>query len=265
MATLEEKINEINKVFDEKENAAISALKEERELAISKAVVDDTLENLPGMSLGNIITIFENISPDLIKTKGGKKAIANFVSLVKEDINIRNVYVLKENLIKNVGISNPREFITESIETAKETSDAKTIKESKKKLVSFVSEAISMIPPKRISEKIAVDEKIKSINENIDVLLWGKKTIKNAGARINSMNEAVKFLSNINPTESKEDVFESYKNQCIKTIDEAWKESDTTVRMKLTEMKDKLSKKMYSELTADDDIKYMKELIQTIK
>jgi hypothetical protein len=30
-------------------------------------------------------------------------------------------------------------------------------------------------------------------------------------------------------------------------------------------MKDKLSKKEYSELTADEDIKYMKELINTIK
>ena len=65
--------------------------------------------------------------------------------------------------------------------------------------------------------------------------------------------------------ESKEEMFEHYKNECINTLTEAWENADSAVRIKLTEVKDRISKKSFSELTVDDDIKYMKELIETVK
>ena len=260
MEKLQSKIDSINKDFDNK----IAKLNEERNAAISQAKVDDAIARLSSMSIGNIITIFENVSTDILKTRDGKKTINAFVSLVKEDKNIASAYALMESVTKNVGIENPKEFITESVSVATEKSDISTFNESKKKLVKFVSEALNNVNPVKISEKINVNEGISKINDSLEILVCGKKSIKNTASRLNSMNEAVNFLSS-GPVESKEDAFKQFKNECIKTIDEVWEHSDVSVRIKLTEMKDKLSKKEYSELTADDDIKYMKELIRTIK
>jgi hypothetical protein len=97
--------------------------------------------------------------------------------------------------------------------------------------------------------------------------MWGKKTIQKTAERTKCINETVNFMVNKNevPGESKEDVFEHYKNECINSLNEAWENADANVRIKLTEMKDRVSKKSYSELTVDDDIKYLKELIQTVK
>ena len=259
MEKLQNKIDRINMDFDEK----IARLNEERNKSISQAKVNDVIEKLPSMSIGNIITIFENVSTDVLKTRYGKKAINAFVSMVKEDKNIASAYALMQSVTKNVGIENPKEFITESVSVAIEKSDIRTFNESKKKLVNFVSNVLSKVNPVKISEKITVNEGISKINDSLEILVCGKKSIKNTASRLKSINETVNFLSN-KVSESKEDMFEQCKNECIKSIDEAWEQSDNSIRLKLTEMKDKLSKKEYSELTADEDIKYMKELINTV-
>ena len=260
MEKLQNRIDSINKEFD----AKIAKLNEERNAAISQARVNDVIEKLPSMSIGNIITIFENVSTDVLKTRDGKKTINAFVSLVKEDKNIASAYALMQSVTKNIGIENPKEFITESVSVAIEKSDISTFNESKKKLVNFMSNVLPKVNPVKISEKITVNEGISKINDSLEILVCGKKSIKNTASRLKSINETVNFLSN-KVSESKEDMFEQCKNECIKSIDEAWEQSDNSIRLKLTEVKDKLSKKEYSELTADEDIKYMKELINTVK
>ena len=261
MATLDEKILEINKTFD----AKVAAVNEERETAITQAKVDDMLERLPSMSVGNIISIFENISPEVLKTRGGEKTINGFLRLFKEDKNIHNAYLMKENLINNIGIENPVQFINSLLAIARETKDPKTLKESKKNLVGYVTEAVRKVAPGKIVEKIQLDETIERLNDSIEVLTWDRKKLQNAAAMTRSLNETVEFLSRKLDNKTKETEFEDCKNLCLKTIDEAWEQSDSNVRIKLTEVKDKLSKKMYSEVTADEDIKYMRQLIDTIK
>ena len=261
MATLDEKILEINRIFDEK----VAAVNEEREFAISQAKVDEAVKGLSSMSMGNIISIFENVSSEVVKTKGGAKTVNDFLKLVKEDKNIHNSYLLKESLFNNVGINNPVEFINELAAVAKETNNPKTFKASKKNLVAFVSEAIAKVSPEKISDKLQLDEETKKLNDNVESLIWSKRNIQNAAVRTNSINETVDFLTKKLTPESKEKEFEKYKDECIRSIDEAWEQSDSNVRLKLTEVKDKLSKKNFSELTADEDIKYMRELIETIK
>ena len=261
MENLQSKIDTINRHYDNE----VAKLNEEREYAISRVKVNDVVENLPSMSIGNIITIFENVSADILKTRGGKKTINEFVSLVKGDRNISSAYALMESVLKNVGIENPKEFITESVSVAIEKSDIEGFKKSKDRLVKLVSEAISRLNPSKIYGKLLVNEGVAKVNDSLEILMCSKKSIKNTASRMNSVNEAVNFLSN-SAVESKEDEFKSLKDECINTIDEAWEHhSAVEVRLRLTEMKDKLVKKEYSELTADDDIKYMKELISTIK
>lgn len=260
MEKLQSRIDIINQHID----GEIAKLNEERKTLIAQAKVNDTIERLPSMSFGNIITIFENVSTDILKTRDGRKTINAFVSLVKEDKNIASAYALMESVTKNVGIENPKEFITEAVSVATEKSDASSFKASKEKLAKFVAESISKVNANKISEKLVVNEGIAKMNDSLEILMCGKKSIKNTASRLNSVNEAVNFLTK-NAGESKEDAFEQCKTECIKSIDEAWEQSDSAIRLKLTEMKDKLSKKEYSELTADEDIKYMKELINTIK
>ena len=238
MEKLQNRIDNINREIDGK----IAKLNEERNALISQAKVDDVVEKLHSMSMGNIITIFENVSADILKTRDGRKTLNAFVALVREDKNISSAYALMESVTKNVGIENPKEFIAESVSVATEKSDIGSFKTSKEKLVRFVSEAISKVNPSKISEKLSVNEGIAKINDSLEILVCGRKTIKNTASRLNSVNEAVNFLSK-KVEESKEDVFEQCKNECIKSIDEAWEQSDNAIRLKLTEMKDKLAKK----------------------
>jgi hypothetical protein len=266
MDTLQNRISKINEEFDKKQATMLEKLAEERSMAIARETVKDTVENLKSMSMGNIISIFENISSEVLKTKGGKDRINSFISLVKEDKNIHNSYLLKENIFPAVNIGDPKEFINESIAIAKETSDEKSFKDSKKKLVKFVTESINAVSPEKISEKVKLDETVSRVNDNLETLMWSKRSIKNVANRTNSINETIDFITKKDTvSENKVDVFEHYKTECINTLSEAWENADAAVRMKLTEMKDRISKKMFSELTADDDIKYMKELIETVK
>ena len=98
MMTLKDKISLINEIFDKREAEQIKFLKESREKEIAKTIVNDTIEKLPFMSIGNMVSIFESISPDIIKTKNGKKIINDFTAIVKEDVNIKNSYLLRENV-----------------------------------------------------------------------------------------------------------------------------------------------------------------------
>ena len=262
MEKLQNTIDNINKTIDEK----IAKLNEDRAAAISQAVVNDTVKNLPSMSMGNIITIFENVSSDVLKTKGGKDKINGFLSLVKEDKNIHNSYMMKETLLNADYMGDPKGFISELVNVASETGNGGGLKESKKKLAAYVSEAIKSVDPTKISKKVALDEDIEKLNNNIETMLWGKKSVQRVAERARVMNETVDFLKKREHCdESKEEMFEHYKNECINTLTEAWENADSAVRIKLTEMKDRISKKSFSELTADDDIKYMKELIETVK
>lgn len=267
METLSNKIAKINETYNQKQREALEKLAEERAMAIAKATVDDTIENLPSMSMGNIISIFENVSSEVLKTKGGKAKINGFLSIVKEDKNIHNSYMLKENVFSVNGIEDPKEYIIESIAIANETNKVSEFKASKKKIADFVNEAIKSVNPLRIAEKVVLDEETKKINDNLETLMWGKKTVQKTAERTKCINETVDFMTKKNevPAESKEDVFEHYKNECINSLNEAWENADASVRIKLTEIKDRVSKKSYSELTVDDDIKYMKELINTVK
>ena len=267
--TLQDRICQINENFDIKEKEAMDALKSERNRAISKAIVDDTVMNLPTMSYGSIIRIFENISGEVLKTKGGKKRINDFLTLVKEDKNIHNAYLFMENVYTKTD-ANPMDVINGSLNIANESIDRKTNKASKKKLANYVAETINNIDPEKISDRIALDEETVKINENIENLLYGRVSMQNVGNIAKSLNETVDFmLGNHKAAETskdtKKETFETCKKECIDTIDEAWAASDSDVRLRLTEIKEKLSKKQFSELTADEDIKYIKELTQTIK
>ena len=265
---LEDKIKKINEDFDKKEKTVLEEVKNERANAISKAIVDDVVANLPSMSYGNIFRIFENISGDIVKTKGGKNTLNGFISLVREDKNIHNAYLFMENVYSKSD-ANPMDVINGSLTIANESIDRKTNKESKKKLAKYVAEAINKIEPSKISEKVQINEETTKVNENIENLLYGRVSMQNVGAIAKSLNETVDFMSKhrneVVEVENSESVFESCKQECMQTIDEAWEVSDSDVRLKLTEVKDKLSKKQFSEVTAENDIKYMKELIQTLK
>lgn len=267
METLSNKIAKINETYDQKKREALDKIEEERNLAIAKAKVENAIESMPSTSIGNIISIFENVSSEVLKTKGGKEKINGFLSLVKEDKNIHNSYMLKESILAMDPIENPKEFIDELIDVAVATNNASGLNESKKKLAGYVNEAIKSVDPLKISEKVVLDEDIEKLNNNLEALMWNKRSVKRVAERTRMVNETVDFMTKkrTETGESKEEMFEHYKNECINTLTEAWENADSAVRIKLTEVKDRISKKSFSELTVDDDIKYMKELIETVK
>ena len=111
-----------------------------------------------------------------------------------------------------------------------------------------------------------VNDEATRINESIDYLLntaRDKKNFIEYDQKLSFLEEALSKKEDV-VSESKKEVFEKEKNDCIQAIDEAWEKADSTLRMKLTEIKDRLSKKEFSEITVDDDIKYINQLKETI-
>ena len=122
---LNDKIHSLNEIFDKKRDDFLKLLEDRRREAIAKATVEDVIENLPNMSVGNVLSIFENVSSEVLKTKGGKKTINDFVKMVKEDKNLQNTYMLKENVFSGSISVSARDILVESINTAKENSNTK--------------------------------------------------------------------------------------------------------------------------------------------
>ena len=84
MDSLNEKITNINKEFDSK----IASLNEEREVKIAQAKAESLIESVDSLPVFNLMTIFENVSPLLLKKKGGPKLIQRYISVIKGNKNI---------------------------------------------------------------------------------------------------------------------------------------------------------------------------------
>ena len=137
---------------------------------------------------------------------------------------------------------------------------------SNKSNVSCLNERANSI--KEISDYIKDNEIITEnvVNENVnskDLLSelqsllestgteWGKQTL---------MDLSFCYMSD----GKKEDLFESYKEKCLGTIDELLEDSDADKASRLTTMKNQLNEKKYNEETVLDDLFKLAELNNTL-
>lgn len=255
---LSEKISKIEKEYKKKESQMISSLNEEREAIIAQTVFDDCVENLGKLPVGDIMHIFENVCDDVLLTKKGASSINHYTKLVKENRAINNIYYLRNTINESDG---KKENIDEAFSLI--NMDGLDYKEGKKKLAECVASAISKVAPAKISGKLTVSEDEHALNENIDYIATNSKSVKNLIEWNRRYAQVVDYKKRIGD-EINEAKFNNEKGLCIEAINKAWEVADSDLRMKLTEMKDRLEKKEFSSVTAEEDIRTIIELRKTL-
>ena len=265
MESLNKRISEINKDID----AKIAVLNEEREKMITEAKAEAFISKVDELPTFNLMTIFENASPYIIKKgKEGKKLINKYIQTIKGDKALNETYFLRENVLK-IGTMAPErvnENVDAALRFAKGMNEA-ILGSDSKALKTVVKESLSCMKAQDVIDVFNIDDATTKLNECVDYLVQNERSGKNFleyDERLEMLKESLSKREAEVVAESKKDVFEKEKESCIQAIDEAWQKADTNLRMKLTEIKDRLTRKEYSEVTADDDIKYISELKSTI-
>lgn len=123
-------------------------------------------------NFGIIHAVIESASPLLYKTNEGKKAIAEYVKLVKEDKNLQRQYALYSELSSAVDVPNLDAYINEAIAIAKENTTRKSILESNQKLIDFIKKH-------NIEEDVEMTDEELNLYESIGYLVANEKTISN--------------------------------------------------------------------------------------
>ena len=265
---------------------------------INEAMINDFINSIDDLSFIECKQLFEGISDKLFDSVRGKKIIGKYARLIKEDKNLKNLFILTENLTTKKNVVDAKLYISECANFS-----VNLEKNSLKKLHDLLKEAVKL---SGLNQSILNDivSNNKEINESINFILTNKKTLNNVNdytRHINILSETLnkniaenkcddvnaEDISHLLDEEdledwekdiieeivianlaghSKESVFNNLKNECISIIDKSCDicENETTVsRLKL--MKEQLSNKSYNEEHINEDLLKLSELRKTLK
>ena len=246
-------------------------------------------------SFGFIKEAFENISPELFNTKEGKKIISNYVKTIKENKNLSNLHILYEN-IRKMGKDSDLNFFINGIANTSWNINKKTISKDTLKLGRILAEGIlsigekasNLIPEentmlnnaikfisenkrtnsniveysdavKVVSEHVSKNESVKNIFEKIDLDIYANNLIESFNKKYSDLSENEKnIIKEFNNSQNKEEVFNRYKEECIKKLSEAKLEcdnnSDKTTSNRINAVLEKVSNKQFVLENAGTDI-----------
>jgi hypothetical protein len=256
--------------------------------------------NKKNINFGDLKLMFESISDKLFLSDKGRSIINKYTTLIKENKQLCNLYLLYENLTKPTDVSDVKGFVTESLNLV--DFDKKLLREEKDKLFNVLIEGLSIL---KDVHGIELDEKTTNINETIDYLITHGKKLSNLSEYTNKINEVTDHVSNllleqttnlnseqlmemigeftdkygVNLSENEantvkemlqsnnKNLFENYKNSCLETINEVISNENTEddVKTRLTEIKEKLEQKEYNTDTVENDIAKFIDLKNTIE
>lgn len=279
-------------------------LNETMEQKIREAKTNSALNSISDMSLGQMVSIFENISDKIVETEKGRELLRKYVKTITENKDLLKSYKLRSAILNPV-TDNSVSFLNEALSIS-EISGTKKYGEGKKKLSQILKEmAILAKLSYEDIEKISLNE--SELQNAIEYLITNKKTFKNLseyvsnktivenyvaehkksapiseGAQSTSelMSELSESLSSLNDLQRgvmteivesrlarKEDseLFETYKNDCLSAMREKISESDDNGEVsKLKIMEQQLSEKVYSKDDFVTDLMNLSELKQTL-
>ena len=265
---------------------------------INEAKINDFVNSIDDLSFIGCKQLFEGISDKLFDSVRGKKLIGKYARLIKEDKDLKNLYLLSENLTTKQTVTDAKLYISECANFS-----VSLKKNSLNKLHSILKEAVKLsgLGLEELNDIVSGN---KVLNESIDFILTNKKTLGNVGEYTKHINIIAETLNknvtnDINETaniedinhlleeedledwekdiveeivmanlagHSKENIFEKLKNECIRIIDESCEmieNEDNVSRLKL--MKEQLSNKVYNEETINEDLLKLSELRKTLK
>lgn len=275
-------------------------LNETMEQKIREAKTNSALNSINDMSLGQMVSIFENISDKIVETEKGRELLRKYVKTITENKDLLKSYKLRSAILNPV-TDNSVSFLNEALSIS-EISNAKKYGEGKKKLSRILKEMVNLA---KLSyediEKISLNE--SELQNAIEYLMTNKKTFKNLSEYVSNksivenyvaehkknasiseetqstselISELSESLSSLNGLQRrvmteivesrlarKEDseLFETYKNDCLSAMREKISESDDDGEVsKLKIMEQQLSEKAYSKDDFVTDLMNLSEL-----
>ena len=199
---------------------------------ISACIKANELSNKP---FRYIKESFEAISPELFKTKEGKRIMNKYTNTIKSDKNLSALHSLCEN-IRKAGSDSDIDFFVNGIASENWGVDKKTVNESCKKLGLVLAEGYILVSSK---SNVVLPEENNRLSSAIYYIAENKKSTKN----IAEYSNAVKAIR-----ESVESNKTTNKLSEGKSIDEI-----------ATSLMDEFNKKYSSQLT-NGEIDALKEL-----
>lgn len=245
---------------------------------------------LSGKSFGFLKECFESMSDKLYKSKAGKKLIGQYVSTIKNDKNLSNLYSIYENIRKMNSDSDVDYFINSINEVFPISSISE---EAKKKLGNIVCEAYVMLGE---SAENAIPTEKKNLDSAIEFIAENKKSINNLAdysqavkiiresitenhsgqnsfRQDESIKNAMKLVSDFNKKYSKdltneefttiqkiaentdkESLFQEYKEKCLNRLSEAKSKCNANEVDQMEQIISKVSDKQFCNETINSDI-----------
>jgi hypothetical protein len=281
-------LNELSNVIDSK---------------INKVKLNENINKVNELSFFECKQLFDNMSANLFETKNGKKYIAKYVKLIKENRCLREVFTLYESFIKENQINNTQLFVTESCNYIN-SMDYKLYKKGVNEVRQLIKKALKECALNDNDFNNIINEN-SEINKAITFVFENKKSAKNMNLYTENISTIVNYLDNnkqsINENAeivkfedlkgifdnnlelwenavieklvlcnmsdgNKGTLFEEYKTKCLQLIEETLNDEDITLETKthLTTMKTQLNEKVYKEETANDDILKLANLEYTL-
>lgn len=273
---------------------------------LRKAELNSTLKTLNEQSLGAIKDVFESITDKLYETKEGKKIIARYIKAIREGKNIFDAYTINEFVRKSPHVSNPEKFLNEAVSLAnnfdrrafeEEKKNVSAIVEEAVRLTGvdsgWVNENINrnykindsidyLIANKKNFANLAEyvnnfetvkEHLVKNMRDNVS-----EDATKNGTELIDELNESMEGLKDWERDAvkkisiarlSKSDfskLFEEYKEDCCRKLNENIENEDVSVEMKskFQSMMQRLNEKKYNEESVYEDILTLAELKATL-
>lgn len=240
--------------------------------------------------------IFEDALPRLFKTN--KKAVKEYINTIKEDKNLLSQFQFIKALKSYKYDSDCDSYVNECLDLAVNNIDYKTVNESNDKLKHII-EKYEIKPSDLINEEDlkfydncnAILTKKKKLNNIIEmkdnIKLLSNYIESHKKGNIESINENNiysmmdefnnKYLSLLSEEEKsfvkelidtkadavnerKEKLFNKFKNECINIVNDLIKESDSSVKENLLEIKEQLLNKQFCQETLIKDMAKLLEI-----
>jgi hypothetical protein len=153
--------------------------------------LQEKITELNNLGFGDVKSLFEGISDKLFDNH--KDCVAKYIKTIKENNDLKTLYVLYENAIKPSHV-NDVNLLVSSMVAISESINSKSLKEGMKKLHSVLTESI--IKAGVSAEDIdAILNENKEINESLTYILTNKKTAKNLFEHTNMVHSVVNYIN----------------------------------------------------------------------
>ena len=288
LETLEQLKNDVNEAIDNRRKML--------------EVVNEANE-LKGDSFLFIKESFANLSEDLFKTKNGRKIISKYVNEHKSNKALQQLFLIYENFVAADKTINVERLINEMKDMVGEI-DFEALNKGFKTLSNILKEGYIEVGEK--AKTLLSEHNNRGLDKSVEYVFTNSKKLDNITYYEHCVNEIKKYIDkndikemkfNVNKdintileefnqtystdnmseadvmiikeirdAENKAEVFEKYKAECLKSIDEAMNRSvEQETCNQLFEFKTRISKKVYNPDTLGLDVANFIELGKTVR